>query len=692
MKLAPSGAEEPALRGDNEPMRIDMPIADSTAPTHDGACLGRAFASTLAALLLAAAVPARAAAGDLTALSLEQLLGVTIVGASKYEQKQRDVAAAVSVITRQEIQAFGWRTLAEALASLPGVHTTGDRQYSYLGMRGFGLPGDFNTRTLVTIDGNRVNDPTFDTGPPGRDFPLDMDLVERIEFIPGPGGAVYGQNAMLGVVNVITRNGASLGGFEVTASTKSPQAEREGRLSFGRRFAGGVDLLLSVSGLRARGQDLFFDYGASGQSGVARGLDGERGQQLLLRVAAGNWSFEHVHGQHRKDDPTGALLSDPLVPGSYQGDGQDLTQLQYQGSNASDTLRLSARLFLGRERYRSRLSYGGSALSFPADSRWRGTELRLLSTAWAGHKLMLGLELQDNTRQDQAVIDLANPANNLLIAVRGHRIGAYGQDEWQIADTLAATLGLRLDRSDISSAKASPRAALIWRAATDTTLKALAGRAHRAPNAYERDYGDGVSQVANPALRGESIDTVELVADHRVGSNLSLRASLYQWTMRDLVTLGSDPVSGLSQYQAGDTVKAHGVELSADKTWGRGTRLRVSLSLQDVGYANGGRLPNSPRLLAKLNLSAPLPLAGLRLGYQFGYDGRRPSLDGSSLGGYALSGLHVSSNALAPGLELSVGIDNLFGKRYAQPAADTNWQNALEQDGRSLRLRLGCRF
>src|SRR6185295_17341458 len=157
-------------------------------------------------LALASALPARAnPSEDLTALSLEQLLEVTIVGASKYEQTQVEVAAAVSVITRHEIQAFGWRTLGEALASLPGVYTTYDRQYTYLGMRGFGLPGDLNTRVLVTIDGNRVNDSTFDSGPTGREFPLDVDLIERIEFIPGPGGAVYGQNAMFGVVNVITR-------------------------------------------------------------------------------------------------------------------------------------------------------------------------------------------------------------------------------------------------------------------------------------------------------------------------------------------------------------------------------------------------------------------------------------------------------------------------------------------------------
>ena len=110
-----------------------------------------------AVLALAGAFPALSAPTDLTALSLEQLLDVNVIGATKYEQKQNEVAAAVSVITRQEIKAFGWRTLDEALTSLPGVHLTYDRQYTYLGTRGFGLPGDYNTRVLVTIDGNRVN-------------------------------------------------------------------------------------------------------------------------------------------------------------------------------------------------------------------------------------------------------------------------------------------------------------------------------------------------------------------------------------------------------------------------------------------------------------------------------------------------------------------------------------------------------
>ncbi len=646
---------------------------------------------------------AAAAAPDLTTMSLEQLMQVSVVGASKYQQRQSDVAAAVSILTRQEIKAFGWRSLADALASLPGVHTTYDRQYTYLGARGFGLPGDLTTRLLITINGNRVNDPTFDQGPAGREFPLDMDLVERIEFIPGPGGAVYGQNAMLGVVNVVTRSGADLAGSELALSGQLPQRLGDGRASWGARLDNGVDVLLSAAAMRARGADRPFTFGSAAVAGVAARLDGERLTQFFARVARGPWSFDYVRGDRRKDDPAAAYGSDPLAPGQYKRDGYDLANLEYNGHFAADTLQVAARLFSGRYRYNTDAFYSGELTQSPAAGDWRGGELRLLWTAVAGHKLMLGLEAQRNGRTDQLVVHPARPADDLRIAGSGHRLGLYAQDEWQMAPTLSATLGLRADQnrtassgasagaSARTSARTSPRAALIWQATPVTTLKLLVGRAHRLPNAYERDFADSVSQVANPGLTGERIDTVEAVADHRIGPDLGLRAALYRWTMRDIIALSNDPLSGLTQYQSGGAIKASGLELSIDKTWSHGARLRSSLSLQDAAQAAGGRLLNSPQLLAKLNLATPLPWAGWQLGYELRHDSARLSLDGTRLRAYAVSNLNLSTQALIPGAELSVNISNLFDTRYAQPAASFNWQNALAQDGRSVRLTMTVR-
>jgi len=649
--------------------------------------------------LLAAPAIAAAQVVDVTQMSLEQLLDVTIIGASKYEQRQDAVAAAVSVITRDEIKAFGWRTVSEILASLPGIYTTYDRQYTYLGTRGFGLPGDFNTRILLAVNGNRVNEVVYDSASFDRVLPVDIDLIERIEFIPGPGGAVYGQNALFGVVNVVTRSGAGVDGTELAGSYQIPQSARQGRATWGKTLDNGLDVLVSATAYKSDGEDLFFEFpGATeaphfyaNESGVAYGMDGEEDKELFTSLARGPWSFDLSYGDRRKDDPTATYLSEPLVSGQYQRDRYLVTQLQYQDSYADETLHLLARLFLGRHRYTGQFSYG-TPYSYKGFSDWQGVEVRLLSTTWAGHKLMIGMEYQDNSRRDQSNEDQIDPANNLLIAGSGWRLGVYAQDELALSETLTATLGLRFDSNDVTDNEWSPRAALIWKASPNTTVKGLYGRAHRAPNAYEADFEDAVSQVANPSLEGESIDTLELVIDQRVRRNLNVRASLYHWNMRGLVTLGTDPLSGLSQYQSGEDIEANGVELSADTTWDWGGRLRGSLSYQDVAYASGTGLDNSPRYLGKLNLSGPLAATGLRFGYELQYTSERQAIDGSDLDGYWLSNLQLSSYTWVRGLEVSLGLYNLFDTRYEHPGADINWQNALEQDGRSARLKLSYRF
>jgi len=621
-----------------------------------------------------------AAAADVTDMSLQQLMQIGVVGASKYEQKQSQIGAAVSVITRQEIKAFGWRTIDQALASLPGVYVTYDRQFTYLGVRGFSLPGDYNTRVLVTINGNRVNDPVFDSGPFGRELPIDMDLIERIEFIPGPGGAIYGQNAMFAVVNIVTRTGTEVNRAELAVGYQHPQSLIEGRATWGTRLDNGVDVLMSVSGMNEKGQNLFFDYGASGKSGVAWGLDADRTEQFYGSIARGPWSFEVVYGYEHKDDPTAAYLSDPLVPGQSQETGYTLTQLQYKDNFASDTLHVSARVFTGNDISNEHLSFGGTYYAYPSTPDEAGFEARVVSTALASHTLMVGLEAQDNYNTDQSQIVVTDPALNVYVPGSGYRVGLYGQDEWRLSHALAATLGFRVDHNDTTGTTVSPRVALIWQASPETTAKALYGVAHRAPNAFE-DLAGFEPNAPSLGLSGETIDTLEFDLDQRVGRDLALRASVYQWTLHNLI-LENDTTQ---VYQNEQPVDTRGIELSMDKTWDFGARLRDSVSIQDADYRSGSAVVNSPKVLGKLNFSSPLPIRGVRAGYELRYDSSRLTVNGTTLGGYTLSNLFVSTESLVKGLELSLGIGNLFNKHYAQPASANHWQDSLEQDGRSVR-------
>jgi len=622
---------------------------------------------------------------DLTLLSIEQLLAVQITGASKYSQKQTDVAAAVSVITREEIIDNGWRNLTEAINSLPGVYSTYDRQYTYIGVRGFGLPGDYNTRVLITINGNRINDSVYDQALMGNGFPVDIDLIERIEFIPGPGGAIYGQNAMLGVINVVTRKGTNLHGTELAVSYQSPQNAGTARVSWGQPLNNGGAILLSASTLTSQGQDLHYQFPGSQTGvteGIAKGLDGEHNSRLYTRIEQGPWMADATYMDRSKPDPVATYFADPLVAGQYERDRDLFAQLTYNDAVANNVT-LSARLFYGQTRYTGQYFFSSVPYQYGSNSEWVGTELNLLFTQWQHHKVMVGMEYQDNLHQDQTVVSVTD--YNFLET--SHRIGAFAQDEWMLSETLSTTLGVRIDQNSAADTETNPRVGLIWQADPATTLKALYGSAYRAPNAYEQYYQSS-STITNPSLQDEQIHTLEFTGEHRFAPDLKATVSLYQWDLKDLLAYQIDPVSGLSQMQNVGNVQARGVEISADKTWDWGARLRGSVSIQHSSFVNPDHsLDNSPNPLAKLNFTIPWDTAGLKLGGDLQYNGDRLDLTGGTVKGYWLSTLNLTADNWVNGLQVSLGLYNLFNTQYAQPAGPSNWQNTLQQDGRQIRIK-----
>ena len=253
--------------------------------------------SAVLAALLAASVGAGAAPPDtqqeLTTLSLEQLLNLEVYSASKFVQKVSEAPSAVSIITAADIKAYGYRTLADVLKSIRGVYVTNDRNYSYVGTRGFSRPGDYNSRVLLLLDGYRLNDGIYDGALIGTESIIDVDLIERVEFVPGPGSAIYGGNAFFGVLNIITKNGNGIGGAEISGETASFESRR-GRLTYGKRSEDGLDVLLSASSYRSRGENLFFPEfnDPATNNGVARNLDFDRYNQLFTKFSYGAYSLD----------------------------------------------------------------------------------------------------------------------------------------------------------------------------------------------------------------------------------------------------------------------------------------------------------------------------------------------------------------------------------------------------------------
>jgi iron complex outermembrane receptor protein len=93
-------------------------------------------------------------------LSLEELMAIkvdTVYGASKFQQKVTEAPSSITIITADEIEKYGYRTLSDVLQSVAGFYVTNDRNYSYVGMEGISRPTDYNTHLLIMIDGHRVN-------------------------------------------------------------------------------------------------------------------------------------------------------------------------------------------------------------------------------------------------------------------------------------------------------------------------------------------------------------------------------------------------------------------------------------------------------------------------------------------------------------------------------------------------------
>src|SRR5687767_9072603 len=184
---------------------------------------------------------------ELPDLDIEDLVTMDagqVFGASERLQPALEAPASVSFITAAEIARYGYRTLADVLNAVRGMYVVDDRNYSVIGARGFALPGDYNSRVLLLVNGHRVNDNVFGQAEIGAEFGLDPAMIERVEIIRGPASSLYGDSAFFAVVNVMTRSGASIGGgsLAVEAGTLGTRLVRG---SVGHRLASGVEVALS---------------------------------------------------------------------------------------------------------------------------------------------------------------------------------------------------------------------------------------------------------------------------------------------------------------------------------------------------------------------------------------------------------------------------------------------------------------
>lgn len=635
--------------------------------------------------------------------NLMQLEVPTVVSASKFEQKSTEAPSSVTVITSDEIKRYGYRTLADILASVQGFYVSYDRNYDFLGARGVNL-GDFNSRILLLINGHRVNNDLNDGAYIGTAFLLDVDLIDRVEIIRGPGSALYGNNAFFGVVNVITRQGKQVNGAEISG-TYGSYDEYSGRVTFGSQFTNGLQFLLSGTLYNNDGpENLFYPQfnTPSQNNGIAHNMDNDGFGSFFGSVNYKDWTVEGGFINREKVNPTaqfGTTFDDPRL---QTIDDRSYATVKY-AHKFSDTLDVSANVYYDR----SDIQIGYPApigVSAPGPfyyqeqeaGQWAGGEVQLNKKIFNRHILTVGAEFRDDFEQDDHLFQVQPTTGNVFnVHDRRQNYGLFMQGDFLIVTNLHLNAGLRYDQSydqrDHFSPSWSPRAALIYNPFEQSTFKFIYGTAFRDPSFFE------LSELATSGIKpqSEKISSYEVVYEQGIGRHLRSSISGFYNRMDDLINIQN---GNFTNFNA-DTF---GTELALEGKWEDGIITRLSYTLQHTENRDGGKgLADSPEHLIKFNASAPLYKDKIFAGLEVQYISKRHTVFtdfsgmtefGADVPGYAVINLTLFSQNLIKNLDMSVGIYNLLDKTYYDPASNSHLQNAIQQDGRTFRAKLTYRF
>jgi len=431
-------------------------------------------------MLLLFALPAGAQekVKDLTEMSLEDLMKVEVYSASKNMESASDAPSSVTVVTADEIQKHGYRTLADILESVRGFYITYDRDYSFVGVRGFGRLGDSNNRILVLIDGHRINDNVFGEPYLGTEFLVDVDLIDHVEVIRGPSSSLYGAYAFFAVANVITRKGEQIRGFEFSFAGASFGAYK-GRASYGRRFRG-MDMMVSGTFYNSYGPSLFFPEFNSPASnyGITRNTDYESSQHILGAVSFHGFTVQGLFSARDRGVPTayyGSVFNDPQT---QNFDRHQYIDVVYDHA-IGDKWNLTARTSYDHASLRAPVAYptglpdGSTTLdTYSFQGSWSDTEVDLQRNFLQKHQVTLGAEIVDNLQQNQGDY---TALGNVFVAVPASSVNwaLYGQDEFAFTQSLKLSAGVRYDHYSGIGWTTNPRLGLIYHPAHATTMKLL---------------------------------------------------------------------------------------------------------------------------------------------------------------------------------------------------------------------------
>jgi outer membrane receptor protein involved in Fe transport len=532
-----------------------------------------------------------------------------VVAAAKRVQTTSEAAASVSVITAQDIQQFGYRSLADALRTQRGFYMVSDGLNWFAGVRGFLRPGEWNARLLILVDGRPTNEDIYGQTHLDLDFTVPMEAIERIEVIRGPGSALYGSNAVFGVINIVTKKGADVDGVETTL-TGGTQDTAQANILFGKKFANGWDVIGDFNGYSSQGDTAIHYDGVTDPAhnyGNIDGFDEERAWAGFVKAQSGELTLEGDFASREKGNRSATYLTSFFDPGNMYEDRHNFTaKVDHE---ISPTQSIHAMVYYGYYKYDQAFEYAPSdgvpayKYTTTASDAWVGEDIHYEWQATKDFHLLLGSDGNQAVQARQNDYDsLQGTVLNVPSSYNSWSLYTEGEDK--VTKWLDLTAGIRMDKVQRIGTNTSPRFAAILKPTNADTIKLLYGKAFREPNLYELLYFSPGSNTPNPDLKPEIVDTYEVDWERQFHDNWQTTLGGYLWKMKDSMDDIVLP-DGSVQTQNTGTVWAHGIEGEIDKKWDTGASFRAYGSYTDAAKG-GNQLTLSPHYIFGTSLAFPI--------------------------------------------------------------------------------------
>jgi iron complex outermembrane receptor protein len=616
---------------------------------------------------------------------------------------------------------MGARNLIDVLKMVPGFGVS-ITEYGVQMFEVRGIRTPISEKVLLMIDGHSLNK-SF-TGSALYTLAQDMSVenIKKIEVIRGPGSALYGANAFVAVINVITREPDEINGIEVKGGYGSFDTSH-GNTTAGKVFENGLALSGSLDYVKTDGDKTRIErdalYGTPFTTAPGDAFYSTEKTDLFVKASYGDFTFR---GQYIKRDDEGFYIGL-----AYSLTDKSTNPIEYYWGELSYhpviNSKLSAELKLYYDHYEqetsAQLQPEGFAGSFPdgmigepwAKDRTIGGEAQFNYEITDSNHLTLGMMYEKMEQYDvhqyanfdptlfppvpvdlgpvQEVANWNRDADREVMAV-------YLQDEWEILDNLNLTAGIRYDHYSDFGDTTNPRVGVVWGFMENADLKLLYGQAFRAPNFVELYNQNNPVNQGNPDLDPETIKTYEAGLGLRLAHSFSVDINYFYNKIKDIIVWDTTTSPAL-HVNAGEA-EVEGIELvltgqyTADNYW------KASYTYQDPkDSATDARLPYVPLHRANASINYGLTKY-LNIHTDILWTGERSRPAGDSrddMDSYTTVDLALTLKNFYRTLEVQAAIHNLFDENYEDP--DTS--GALElvpddfpREGTSVMLSVSYKF